>query len=811
MDIAEYKTLIEQLKPLVNEPDFDLLFRKITENEAAPVRFQIKMELNRLATACTRVIDMRPRFGEECERFELDGVTHYLDANARMTMENAIRVYGGRYTIGAYEDVSQSIQKAIDIHREEQAKTGGGKPDLYPDLAASMYNVDMLNFGQRIVRVNERMHYATEIKLLLNKERTIAGVSSDLSLNGMKAKFPSKLHLQPDTVLTIMLSGLAKKTGKTESELTLRYRFINVEKTSHQYQWISLERLEPDPLVDALIDDFINQNKRRYRVDIGATATSVHHKGYEDAYMRNSQVLPIFIAQKEGALHATEILRNEHNADTIQYWRDENEQLQLAGLFTSCRLTELAKRSRTSKPLVLYSFKHTHQQTRQFYTATDDELRTKGLTNTFFKVGANRDSWRVHLLHLRTIDKKEAVRPQALPEDIKQKLNLEETLPKEMENLIAPLRAVVFMHDITSEVGTECYRSVVQAEDANTLRCFHMENGTQDVPEETFEFIKQRKEPRYIHRSQLIATHKKQSVKGITRDISISGLRIQLDKPLDCDIGSTLFLNMSELNKLLPWANLTEIPYQVVCIASEGTLISLSLINHQADETVTLFFKQLIQQNRSKLKVVEETLKLPLKAETLRNLIINRIPGIALFVARKKTRWMVTHCGAGIAPPELYSILEYLCTLTIRGKPSQVNLTPLCRGERFNQLVMRPLRALRPESNGFHIECLIKIEWNTEGQLEAADCLYLPAGTTTDQQIAFAHEAQQNGEFMALRISMGRNQYPNIHSLNEELHYVREYAAHKAKELEQDLSTNFGVGEILDITQEYLIRLSLFK
>ena len=811
MDIAEHKTLIEQLKPLVNEPDFDLLFRKITENEAAPIRFQIKMELNRLATACTRVIDMRPRFGEECERFEINGVAHYLDANSRMAMDNAIRVYGGRYTIGAYEEVTESIQKSIDAHREEQAKTGGGKPDPHPKLAVSMYNVDMLNFGQRIVRVNERMHYATEIKLLLNQERIIAGVSSDLSLNGMKAKFPSKLHLQPDAILTIMLSGLAKKTGKKESELTLKYRFIGVDKTSHQYQWVALQRVEPDPQVDALIDDFICQNKRRYRVDIGATATSVHNKAYEDAYMRNSQVLPIFIAQQDGSLHATEILRNEQNADTIQYWRDDNEQLQLAGLFTSTRLTELAKRSRAGKPLVLYSFKHTHQQTRQFYTATDDELNTKGLANTFFRVGANRDSWRVHLLHLRTINKNEAVRPQALPEDIKQKLDLDETLPKEMEGLIAPLRAVVFMHDITSEVGTACYRSVVQADDANTLRCFHMESATQVVPEETFEFIKQRKEPRYIHRSQLTATYKAQSVKGITRDISVSGLRIQLDKPLHCDIGSTLFLNMSELNKLLPWANLAEIPYQVASIGNEGTRIGLSLITHQADETVTLFFKQLIQQNRSKLKVVEEALRLPLKAETLRNLIVNRIPSIALFIARKKTRWMVTHCGAGVTPPALLATLEHLSTLTLRGKPSQVNLTPLCRGERFNQLVMRPLRALRPESNGFYIECLLKTERNAEDELEAVDCLYLPSGTTIDQQIAFTHEAQQNGDFMALRICMGRNQYPTIHSLNEELHYVREYAAHKAKELEQDLATNFGVGEILDITQEYLLRLSLFK
>ena len=809
MNIDQYKPLIEQLKPLVNEPDFDTLLRKITESETAPVRFQIKMELNRLSTACSRVIDMRPRFGGECELFVADGVSHYLDANIRMAMENALRSYAGRYTIGVYEEVSELIQKAIDVQREEQANSSGSKPDPQPELAASMYSVDTLNFGERIVRVNERMHYATEIKLLLNSNQTITGRSSDLSLSGMKAKFPSKLHFQPDSDLIITLSGLAKSIGRDEAQLTLKFRFIAVEKSNDQYQWLALKRLDAVPGADQLIEDFINQNKRRYRVDIAATAASVHNKGYEDAYMRNSQVLPIFIAQQGSALYATEILRNEHNAETIQYWRDDNEQLQLAALFTPARLTELAKRSRTGKPLVVYSFSHMHNQARKFYVASDDELAAKGLSQTFFAVGANRDSWRVHLLYLRSLDKKDAFRPQALPEDIKRDLNLDESLPEAMAQLIAPLRAVVFMHDISSEAGVECYRKARRNQDANKLHCFQLAPSTTITPEETFEFIKQRQEPRFIHRSALTATHKATKISGITRDIAVKGLRIQLKQALDCEIDDILFLNMSELNKLLPWAKLAEVPYRIVGIGSGGSLLSLALVQHQADESVTLFFKQLVQQNRKKLKQVEEAPKLPLKAETLRNLTVNRIPGIALFLARKNSRWMTTHVGVGNLPPRLFAILQELNSLTVRGGALQTNLTPLCRGERFNQLVMRPLRALRPESNGFYIECLIKIERNTAGQLDAVDCLYLPQGTSLEQQQAFVQTAQTAESVMALRISMSRNQYPNIHSLNEELHYIREYAAHKANELEHDLATNFGVGEILDITQEYLPRLAL--
>ena len=46
MPNAHFEQLIEQLKPVVNEPDFDKIFRALTEGEDGPTRFQLKMEFD---------------------------------------------------------------------------------------------------------------------------------------------------------------------------------------------------------------------------------------------------------------------------------------------------------------------------------------------------------------------------------------------------------------------------------------------------------------------------------------------------------------------------------------------------------------------------------------------------------------------------------------------------------------------------------------------------------------------------------------------------------------------------------------------
>ena len=60
-DLQAYTSVLERLKPLINTELFDEEFRLLTGDLAKSQQFLIKMELKRLAQACTYYIDLRGR------------------------------------------------------------------------------------------------------------------------------------------------------------------------------------------------------------------------------------------------------------------------------------------------------------------------------------------------------------------------------------------------------------------------------------------------------------------------------------------------------------------------------------------------------------------------------------------------------------------------------------------------------------------------------------------------------------------------------------------------------------------------------
>ena len=58
-DFSKYSKIIQQFRGQVNRSDFEPKFAKATEGLAKTERFLLKMELKRLASPCTRLIDLR--------------------------------------------------------------------------------------------------------------------------------------------------------------------------------------------------------------------------------------------------------------------------------------------------------------------------------------------------------------------------------------------------------------------------------------------------------------------------------------------------------------------------------------------------------------------------------------------------------------------------------------------------------------------------------------------------------------------------------------------------------------------------------
>ena len=86
-DLKEYHDIIEELKPMINEPEFNQILNQVAATISKQKRFLLKMELMRLARPCIRLIYLRGLVDGDCQLYEHQGKDHYLDELASEQVE----------------------------------------------------------------------------------------------------------------------------------------------------------------------------------------------------------------------------------------------------------------------------------------------------------------------------------------------------------------------------------------------------------------------------------------------------------------------------------------------------------------------------------------------------------------------------------------------------------------------------------------------------------------------------------------------------------------------------------------------------
>ncbi|MCH2455122.1 MAG: hypothetical protein MK192_05425, partial [Idiomarina sp.] len=79
MPNSYFDQLIEQLKPVVYDSDFDTIFQSLTKELDGPTRFNLNMQRNPPAAPCRRPVALRIQVDTECLPYALPGRRHLLD------------------------------------------------------------------------------------------------------------------------------------------------------------------------------------------------------------------------------------------------------------------------------------------------------------------------------------------------------------------------------------------------------------------------------------------------------------------------------------------------------------------------------------------------------------------------------------------------------------------------------------------------------------------------------------------------------------------------------------------------------------
>ena len=570
--------------------------------------------------------------------------------------------------------------------------------------------------------------------------------------------------------------------------------------------YVRMKRTYSDeiPAFDEFLNNFINGNKRRYKVNMENTEEAVIIKGYEQYYVPRITSLPLFIEQSDDRYSVRAIMTTENNKQTMRYWFNEEQQMMLCEIFNHKRIKLLLDTERES---VLYSFTHTRNGRISHYAALHQELQKDDvLKNLFFGFGAKKNNWRVHKIQLLGGSYDTAHIPLSLPdsagEEIKQ---LNRPPSARVQGVIGKTSNILVLTDITELKQARQYRAFnYDVKTANNLKVYGIPRPKESSPLEivAVDYVNLRKETRFLYRTKAtLELPPNNPIEGFTRDFSTKGIQIELSEPCDIEKGEIVLVSLPEMQKITRKFKLTRLPYEAVAISKNKKIVNVR-INETGDKhNGRKFFQQLIQTNRSKLTAAEELQTIPGLPLAMRNMFVHVCANMPFYIHRKGIRYMLNTVGRGGQDNSLHQLMSHF------SEPSyDYHLQPLIKGNLIDTLFANVLKSMKRQDPPVVRELLVRVSRDKK-DVESAVHIEFSKDLRADQSHQeFIQGAIEGDLFFAYRIYISRTGRPDINYISNELKYVGNYAIHRAKVLEAELWGVIGVADAIDISDEMLIR-----
>lgn len=809
-NLPKYQKIIDQFRGQVLKKDFETKFMEATEHVPKTDRFLLKMELKRLASNCTRLIDLRGHVHGECRSFEYDGKTHFLDDVAIKVFEENIAYYND-YTFGVYESVTNTENNFRVIYQNEKLRV------IEPEINAKVvqkgfektqYPVKLFSFGPYFNRCEERMNYSIPITVKIDDNKIVETSSSDISVNGCKFRFNSIKKIAVGQIINIRFIGLESEFQFANEE-GFNYQVRNVLLVD-ELQLIGVSRVYLDDKVrdgfKQFLTGFIHTNKRRYKINLENTINALQSRSYEQFVLPKSNELPVFIEKTKIAFVPRYALTGHNNQNTFQYWQDEKQDSTLDFLITDDRIKLLKKTMMQDKSLLVYSFIHKSQGKCFFYTADEVQLRDdKVFMSEFLGFAANRKSFMITSLSIIELDQAKANSPLTLSESVtKQDEYLYQPIPSDVINTLNQLFYMVVASDITTNDLVESYQQLsFDKIETSKLKNFghKRKKNALIINEIGINYNNHRHESRFKYSTPTIIRRKTDEWIGKSQDFSESGVKVELTNAAEIIKGDVVHLSFPNLQKVTSQFDLKELPYEVMHVNKKKTIINLRVYVEQHHHVGRTFFKLLIDKNREKLTPDEYAMMSPDLAKGLRNIYSSSLTIPSLIVQTSGSRYKIEAMTLGRVKGDL---LRYMRESSDRAE--LYNLYPLLSNSLAISLMTSKLKKMHSSDSPYTDIVYVAINPKIELVEKAVTTMLASELTSPELKNIFIKNALLQGQFFCLQVKISRTSEPDMDYLNPELSYISSYAIHRGKQIEQDIFSVIGVIQLFDITKEALIR-----
>ncbi|CEO40216.1 PilZ domain-containing protein [Photobacterium kishitanii] len=781
MHLDDYKALIEQLLPIYNKPDFETTFKLLTEHETGPVRLQIKMEINRLMAPCNKTIDLRGRVKGQCRQYTFNGHSHWLDDVAINIYHHRNAVFGGQYCYGLYEELINTHNNFRIIHQQQKTPS---VDTATTDTQSSLFQARLIRFGYYLSREESRLSIATPMALTLANNQQVLATTVDISLSGAKCKVPAAFDYQLGQTIAASFPQLAQQYQDARLNLSHHYRILGIDdiQDNDSIKWLRLLALTENTALQAIIKHDQHQSLSRNNHD--DKIIQLRTQGFEHCYLKHTTTMPLFFA----GTHLKYSLLTDHNQHQWQYWHDERNQPVINHLLSTTRITNLGLSQVSQTSTLIYSFFHEHQGQRYFYSAALSEM-TRQQRLLFWQVGAKRKSWRVMQLTLSPLTSTDV---QTLAK-----------LTPEMMPCCQDLSHIGTLQDLTHSQVQSDYLcgapSTLVAQELNQFR--HPRNPISQAEAIHFDPKPLRSESRFRYKTTIALHQGDDNISGHSIDFSSRGLNINLDQPLRCKQGDTVIIEFTKLARSTKNDILKNMPYQIVRTSPNGKNIQLTTIENEEGLLGGQFLRSLIASNLEKLPLCKEPQPSPAMLLAMHQMLLTRLHSLPYFAEKIDHKIKVKAVGSNLPLSPLANMLQQL------NNNNRFNLDVIFK-QRVKELLADPMRPRDKQQPPFIHELYLAIEFNGN-KIHKVETKLREDFDDVASLRAYIHQARQQGDLFALRITALPLLNPLTALIGEKLSQLARLTLHRARALEIEFTSLMGCGEISDITDEVLIRLEI--
>lgn len=791
MSLDLHSALIEQLKPLLMEPDFNELFENLTAEESNSTRFLLKMELSRLGSPCTRIIDLRHNTQLNCEVFEFGQQTHFIDLAAKESFLAALALYRDKYTLGVYEQVI-----AAHKSRQRQARQTQNAVTTH-DKARERTKAIVL--GHHLACHEERLHYSMKVEVTQAAQQ-YPGITSDVSVSGATIRLPATHALDPKLPIEIKFLELSDNYYHDDLQQGMQYQIVEIN-SNQQYHWLKVSMISNSKTLTSMLEKLIERYKHHYKIDANDVLSNATSLGFERHYLPHLAHLSVFVEQKEVAeqppqYSPTHVLLGRDNQTTFHYFNDEAGVNQLNGMLSSARLKAMINAEDLSPHHLFFCFTFQVKGCKYFYSASAAELDSAQLQALFLSFGATKPSWRVFRVATHTIDHQQPYRAGLLPGDNNHYSPLTETQ-------LAAFSHVIQLIDITNHSASEQYQawSALNTHSVNELKIFGQKKLLQSALKPvSLQFSERRNETRFAFKTAVILSQGDVSTTAYTQDISSKGMQLIAENAVNFNLDDTIAVSFPKLQTIAGKTSLQQLPYRLIRTRKNGVTLHLAAQISRDTHVGVEFLNRLIEHNQEKFdRLSEHNHEQKELAEGMRNILMRKLVSLPFYLEKSASSAYVSTIGVSKKQQAIAKL--FACV----NAPLEYDLSPLFQSDRLKRDIINPIRKMKPQHGMSFYEIYLQLTPSSSGHTIVCTMTGADISAPT-ALLTFIQQGQAMGEFLALRVCRGAVGKPDLAYIRRELDYINLYAPHQAKKLEEQLWRIIGVGELIDITQEVLLR-----